>query len=168
MFVIGAKKKSKAKVSSQLETDRSINTPQPPEVAPSKEPEEEEDHYARFEAEQQRQEDIWHANRTAKRPRIDDLSTNTSPAVPSVPVVDTREQIDDLSTDTSSVVPSVPVVDTRELRNTELTAKLQSKTEECEQLRSELKELREVNGVIEKAQHTLQEQFCKVTCVLFM
>ena len=92
MFFIGAKKKSKAKVSSQLETDgSSSNTPQPPDVAPSKEPEEEEDHYTRFEAEQQWQEDIWRANRTAKRSRINDLSTDTSPAVPSVPVVDTHE-----------------------------------------------------------------------------
>ena len=146
MFFIGAKKKSKAKVSSQLETDgSSSNTPQPPDVAPSKEPEEEEDHYTQFEAEQQRQEDIWRANRTAKRSRINDLSTDTSPAV-----------------------PSVPVVDTHELRNTKLTAKLHSKTEECERLRNELKQLKEVNGATEKAQHTLQEQFCKVTCVLFM
>ena len=59
--MIGAKKQSKAKVSVQPETDDSSsndNTLQQPDVAPSQEPEEEEDHYARFKAEQQRQEDI--------------------------------------------------------------------------------------------------------------
>ena len=132
-------KKSKAKAPVQPEIDgSSSNAPQ----APSQEPEEE-DHYARFEEEQQKQEEIWRANRTAKRPQSDDLATDTSPAV-----------------------PSVPVVDIHELRHTELTAKLHSKTEECERLRSELKELKEANGAIEKAQHALQEQVCKVNCVL--
>ena len=137
------KKKSKAKVPAQPETDgSSSNAPQPIDVASSQEPEEEEDHHARFEVEQQRQEDIWCANRTAKRPRSDDLSKDTSPAV-----------------------LSVPVVDIHDLRHTELTAKLHSKMEECERLRSELKELKEANGAIEKAQHALQEQVCKVNCL---
>ena len=139
---IGARKKSKAKVPAQLETDgSSSNTTQSTDVASSEAPDGEEDHYARFEAEQQQQEDIWRANRTAKRPRIDDLATDTSPGVP---------------------VVAVPVVDIHELRSTELTAKLNSKTEECERLRSELEELKEANGAIEKAQRSLQEQVCKV------
>jgi len=89
---IGAKKKSKAKIPAQLETDgSSSNTTQSTDVASSEEPDGEEDYYTRFEAEQQQQEDMWRANRTAKRPQIDDLATDTSPAVPCVPVVDIHE-----------------------------------------------------------------------------
>ena len=69
-----------------------------------------------------------------------------------------------MSAHTSPAVSSVPVIDIHELRNTEL--KLHSKTEECKRLRSELEELNEVNSAIGKAQHALQEQVCKVNCVL--
>lgn len=82
---LAARNKSKVKVPAQPKTDSSSsNAPQPTDVASSQEPEE--DYYARFEAEQQWQEDIWRANRTVKQPQINDSSTDTSPAVPSVPV----------------------------------------------------------------------------------
>ena len=87
--------------------------------------------------------------RAAKRQRVDDapaenVTTSISPSVPSVPV-------------------AVPVAETNTVGTHELTAKLHSKTEECEQLKRKVEELKENNGVIEKSQRTLQENVCKVS-----
>ena len=141
------KRKSTSKVSAQPENSVSVsNTPQPAHV-PSPE-ETVPDPYEAYLAEQQ-QEETWRIMRAAKRQRVDDapaenVTTNISPSVPSVPV-------------------DVPVAEMNTVRTHELTAKLHSKTEECEQLKRKVEELKENNGVIEKSQRTLQENVCKVS-----
>ena len=123
----------------------SDSSPQPNDVPfISEEPDHssEPDHYALFLAQQKQQEEIWAVNRAAKRQRVDgvstDLTTSTSPGIPSV--------------------TSVPMVEADELR-----AKLQSKTQECEQLKKKVDELKKANAVIEKAQYALHESVCKVS-----
>jgi len=146
IFISAVKRKSTSKVSAQPENSVSVsNTPQPAHV-PSPE-ETVPDPYEAYLAEQQQQEEIWRVMRAAKRQRVDDapaenVTTSISPSVPSVPV-------------------AVPVAETNTVGTHELTAKLHSKTEECEQLKRKVEELKENNGVIEKSQRTLQENVCK-------
>ena len=102
-------------------------------------------HYEKFLAEQKQREYMWRVNKAAKRQRID-----------SVPTEDNS-----IGTSTPPNTPPVPVDKTHELR-----AKLHSKTEECEWLKRKVEEMKETNGVFEKAQHTLQENLCKVTIQL--
>lgn len=102
-------------------------------------------HYEKFLAEQKQREYMWRVNKAAKRQRID-----------SVPTADNS-----IHTSTPPSTPPVPVDETHELR-----AKLHSKTEECERLKRKVEEMKEMNGVFEKAQHTLQENLCKVTIQL--
>lgn len=148
IFISAVKRKSTSKVSAQPENSVSVsNTPQPAHV-PSPE-ETVPDPYEAYLAEQQQQEEIWRVMRAAKRQRVDDapaenVTTSISPSVPSVPV-------------------AVPVAETNTVGTHELTAKLHSKTEECEQLKRKVEELKENNGVIEKSQRTLQENVCKVS-----
>ena len=85
---------------------------------------------------------MWRVHKATKRQRIDSAPTDSSV----------------LRTSTPPSIPPVPVDETHELR-----AKLHSKTEECERLKKKVEELKNTNGVFEKAQHTLQENLCKVT-----
>lgn len=142
-WLLATKTKSTSQVPAKQPENSSISTTQKPTTASSTEPDA--NHYEKFLAEQKQREYMWRVNKAAKRQRID-----------SVPTADNS-----IHTSTPPSTPPVPVDETHELR-----AKLHSKTEECERLKRKVEEMKEMNGVFEKAQHTLQENLCKVTIQL--
>ena len=143
LLALTTKTKSTSQVPAKQPENSSISTTQKPTTASSTEPDA--NHYEKFLTEQKQREYMWRVNKAAKRQRID-----------SVPTADNS-----IHTSTPPSTPPVPVGETHELR-----AKLHSKTEECERLKRKVEEMNEMNGVFEKAQHTLQENLCKVTIQL--